>query len=253
MTTDPKKDVEDYLRKHGVPFEMKVASRFQQQNFGIHQSFYYADAITGAQREIDVIAIWNKQVRGINFNVVFVIECKFAKSPWILFSSITEGFPICYVTGDKAIRWILHLEKQPFWTNFFEVEQNIGHGLTTSNTKDNAYEGVQQLLGFLKSEKRHHRFEHGNEYTIYIPIIAVRGKLYKAKLDRSEEVEATEINEAQVYFKEDLNGVIPKVHIVTESHLDAYIDRLVLDCRRLFETPYMSVEITNPSLTSLGP
>jgi hypothetical protein len=118
MSTDPKKNVDDFLQKHGFPFEMKVASRLQKNGFGIHQSFYYVDITTGTPREIDVIAIWNKKIREYNFNVVFAIECKYAKNPWILFSSITNGFPICYMHNERASRWIIHLSKQQYWEIF---------------------------------------------------------------------------------------------------------------------------------------
>ena len=240
MTPGPKKiAVDAFLVKNGFPFEMKVASRFQAYDFGIHQSLYYIDVITQANREIDVIAIFYKKHKGENFNIVFPIECKFAPDPWILFSSLTKGFPVCYTHSRPAAQWIIHLAGVSNWDSFFEVKRNIGYGITVADKKDNAYEGIQKLLGFLKSEQKYHRFANSNDHTIYIPIIALRGQLFKAQLDQDEKIQTEEIEEAQVFYKEDLEGVIPKIHIVTESHLEDYIRQLVGDCNRLFIEPYI--------------
>jgi hypothetical protein len=245
MSTDPKAIVDKFLAENGFPFEMKVANIFQKYGLGIYQSFYYLDVGSGTWREIDVIGIWKRTYLGKGINIVFTIECKYASTPWVLFSSITEGFPICYSANRRTIEWMIHLSKQNDFDRFFELERNVGYGLTQTTTKedtskDNAFKAIQTQLNFLKSEWEYHRFSHGEDRTIYIPIIAIRGKLFEAKLDANGGVASREINEAQLFYKEDLFGVIPKIHIVTESILESYVSNLAADCNRLLITPYMN-------------
>jgi len=254
MSSDPKKIVDKFLMENGFPFEMKVAGAFQKHGFGIHQSFYYLDSNSKNWRELDVIAIWNKNHLGKNINIVFAIECKYAITPWILFSSITEGFPICYSANHRTVPWVIHLSKQEHFDRFFEVDRNIGYGLTQANSKDdankdNAFKAIQTLLNFLKSEHDYHRFSRGEDFTIYVPIIAIKGKLFEAKLDQGDEIVSREIDEAQVFYKEDLFGVVPKIHIVTEAALERFVSNLAGDCSRLLITPYMNDALIKPPFT----
>lgn len=253
MSSDVTKVAEKYLEKNGYPFEMKVASQLQRAGFGLHQSIYYNDVNTGLPREIDIVAIWIAVVGGKNFNIVVPIECKYAPTPWILFAAITEGFPYCYLSNGRAHAWMNHLIHQPHFSRFFEIERNVGYGLTAVNskadsTKDNAYEASQTLLNFLKSERKDHRFSHGDDYTLYIPVAAIRGKLVEAKLNEQENIVCREINEGQVFYKENVFGVIPKIHVVTEDNLSEYIGRLAEDCRRITAPPFLEDAVINPPL-----
>jgi hypothetical protein len=270
MSSDPTKEAKEYLTKQGFPFEMKVATLFQKAGFRIHQSAYYIDPITDVPREIDVIAIWIAKFGSRKINIVFPIECKYAVSPWIFFSSITEGFPLCYLPNRKGFGWIKHLTKQKGWGNFFEVDKNIGYGLTVTNaktddinstntkkdnsarkdgkesssvTRNNAYAAIQTLLNFLKSEHKEYRFAHPNDFVIYVPILAIKGPLVEAKLDSNHEIDCREINEGQIYYKEDIFDIIPKIHVVTEAKLEEYIAKLKEDCERLSSVPYMTDEL----------
>jgi hypothetical protein len=251
---------------------MKVASLFQKAGFGIHQSAYYIDPITDIPREIDVIAIWIAKFGSRKVNIVFPIECKYAVSPWIFFSSITEGSPICYLPNRNGFRWIKHLSKQQDWGSFFEVDKNIGYGLTVTNaktddvnstktkksnsaakdskegssaTRNNAYAAMQTLLNFLKSEHEEYRFAHPTDFVIYVPILAIKGPLVEAKLDNNYEINCREINEGQIYYKEDIFDVIPKIHVVTESKLENYIEKLKEDCQKLSSEPYITDALIN--------
>jgi hypothetical protein len=283
MSTDPTEAAKNYLTKQGYPFEMKVASLFQKAGFGIHQSAYYVDPVTEIPREIDIVAIWIAEFENKKINIVFPIECKYATSPWILFSSITQGFPVCYLPNKNGLRWIKHLSVQPNWNTFFEIDRNLGYGLTVTNaknediganpkrksnsseknegkdntptTKNNAYLGIQTLLNFLKSEHKEYRFAHPNDFVIYVPILAIKGSLVEAKLDNKYDIECSEINEGQIYYKEDIFDIIPKIHVVTEAKLEQYIAKLKEDCEKLSSKPYINDAVIKSasSQPSFGP
>jgi|GEM_PF-1472863 len=71
MSSDPIKEVREFLSMNGFPFEMKVAREFQVARFGIHQSVYYRDPISETIRELDVIAHRSERINDHNFNIFF--------------------------------------------------------------------------------------------------------------------------------------------------------------------------------------
>jgi hypothetical protein len=253
--SDPKTTVENFLKENGYPFEMRVASEFQKRGFGIRQSVYFTDPNLNVVREIDVIALWHELFKKKDFTVIFFIECKYAKTPWILFSSLTEGFSRCYLSNIKGINWINHLITQPSFENFFELQKKTGYALTVTTKdndpqKDNAYKAIQTIMAFLKSESQSPKFSD-SDFIFFVPIIAIRGKLFETHLNERNEIECNEINEAQLFYNESISGAIPKIHIVTEEIIEQYIQRIHEDIKRLFIEPYMSISLTNPALGEL--
>jgi hypothetical protein len=146
-----------------------------------------------------------------------------------------------------------HLMLQPSFDEFFELSNITGYSISAvttagdkDNQKNNAYLAVQKILSFLKSEREMPKFSNRFDYCIFTPIIAIKGKLFEAHLNNADEIDCTELQQAQLSYQEDIHGIIPKIHIVTADGLVEYIQRLVLDCRRLFDSPYMDIKITIP-------
>lgn len=137
MSTDHYNTALTFLKNNGFPFEMATAALFQEAGFGIHQSVYFEDAYESTIRELDLIALSNNVVKGKNFNIILLIECKYSLTPWILFSSITKGFEMCYTHNKNGARWLENLVKQKEFETFFQHESNGGYGLTVSDTKNN--------------------------------------------------------------------------------------------------------------------
>jgi|GEM_PF-1373802 len=144
-----------------------------------------------------------------------------------------------------------HLVKQESFERFFECDRHIGYGMVASEkkmvgnenknekSKENAYAAIQAILNFIKSEDGATRFGMGSDYCIFVPIIAIRGKLIEARLNANDEINCKEIQEAQIHYKENINGTIPKIHVVTEKHLQQYIQRLCENCDRILNAPFL--------------
>ncbi len=252
--SDPKVTTIDFLKRNGYPFEMKVAKEFQKVGLSVAQSFVYTDSNTQLSREIDVIALYRGvTAEQIVYDVWFIIECKYAKTPWVLFSSQTNRFmsSSLYSYNDDGKRWLEHLACKDEFNNFFVLDKNEGYGLTATSGKDeeknrepnrnSGYDAIQKILSFLKSESAIALSPVG--FAMFVPIIAMRGKLFKSKLDEDDEIDCEEIDEAQLYYKESINGVTPKIHIITENKLQSYVKFLRVECDKLIKAPFL-----NPTL-----
>lgn len=253
MSTDPKYIVTKFLKENGYPFEMKVAREFQKKGFGIAQSVYFNDPNLNIAREIDVLALWQETHFERKFTVLFVVECKYAKTPWVLFSSLTKRNDKHYGTSAGAWKWLNYLVKQLRFEVFFEMTNKIGYSLTATTQdgdkqKDNAYKAVQTILAFLKSEGIAPRFS-AEEYVLIVPIIAIRGKLFESHLNDRDEIEIEEISEGQLFYNEGSLGIVPKIHVVAEDILTDYIQKVYEDTRRLFTAPYLDISVVNPPVS----
>src|SRR5262249_51855452 len=87
-------EVERWLDEKGYPFEMRVAAAFRQAGFGVSQSEYYHDTVTGTPREIDVVPTIRSDLGSGVFRIQFINECKVTlEKPWLFFCTGHDQLP----------------------------------------------------------------------------------------------------------------------------------------------------------------
>jgi hypothetical protein len=249
MSSDPKKMVEQFLDKNGYNFEMKVAKELRNVGFQVLQSFYYNDPTTKIAREIDIIASFTRVIGDVSFNVYFLIECKYAKTPWVLFTSpvVESKTPPYFSIGSK---WMECLKNETAFSSLFQENKKAGYGITVSDNgnddapcNNNAYKAIQTLLNFLKSETKHQLIVGAKPYALFVPVIAIRGKLFDVFLNDGNEVQCSEINEAQLFYKENIGNLFPKIHLITDENISEYAKMLWVDCNKIVESPYITNDL----------
>lgn len=230
------KRIKNWVLKNGYPFEMKVANLFQKNDFKITQSIYYKDVDTNKNREVDIIAYYNKIVNNVSFSFSFVIECKKSTDkPWLVFKN------------DKLINPKLNRFK-PFATNnasllfdnidlvndrdFYKIFPNINKAgynvvIAFKESKDVAYSSSNSLLkacNYIKEKFNHSLLKQCN---FYIPLIIIEGELYDAYLDSKEEiifdlVDSSTIMNTKIFNEEDSTII----NIASSKNLDSHIKDL---------------------------
>ena len=249
---DAKDAVKQYLSKNGFPFEMRVAKYFREAGFETYQSMLYKDVESGKDREIDVNAYYVRNYFDIQFSFKVIIECKYAKTPWILFTGENVGFSELNVhqlycsnyAGDKILE---ALARYPEWRNAFVVEKRLAYGITeTSNGSDeeggrNSSKALTTLLSALQSEKVA-KATHPKQFQIYIPIIAMRGKMFECYLSDSNEEVIKEIDEGQILYKANVYpDVFPIVNVVAEEKIPAVAKKIMADFDRVYHEHYSDI------------
>lgn len=88
--------VRKWVTDQGYPLEMRTAKAFRAGKFEVHQSEIYFDEEAGKTREINLIAI-APDIVGLT-KIIFAVECKSSKKPWVIFSSnqATAGMNIFF-------------------------------------------------------------------------------------------------------------------------------------------------------------
>src|SRR5258708_2022098 len=82
------KKVEEWLKKEGWPFEVRVGREFAKHGWKVRHGEYYRDPKGGGAREIDLIATVGHEGKEHPFNLEVVVECKTSRDkPWVGFTS----------------------------------------------------------------------------------------------------------------------------------------------------------------------
>ncbi len=118
--SDPKDAVDEFLRNNGYPLEMLVAKEFRKAGFEVYQSSIYVDKEKGKDREIDVTAYYWRIVDEIQVSIKVIIECKFAKTPWVLFTGEIANFdnlpfPTFYCSNYAGKKLLKTLSAYPYF------------------------------------------------------------------------------------------------------------------------------------------
>jgi hypothetical protein len=208
--------VRAWLGRSGVPFEFAVASAFRDAGFQVFQGIHYRtddpDAI--AARDIDVLAVREQLVSQppmTRATVIFVVECKTAKQPWLVFRGQAEGgkweaagrFRMNHVTQDDVLRaleweqdpWLLRLwpdhgfRVMATWQGDTGSDSEEGARLKKGSSRDPGFDAVRQVVsateGLLAGDPSHLP-------TIAIPVLAISSPLYAVSYkDGHEQAEPT--------------------------------------------------------------
>jgi hypothetical protein len=245
--------VRQYLSKNGYPLEMYVAKQFRLAGFEVYQSSIYVDKETGKDREIDVTAYYVRHISNIQFSFKVIIECKYAKNVWVLFSGENPGFRDLKIdsfycsnyAGGKLLSQLSEIKS--FNTTVpFRIQEKLIYGLTEAkdgNGDDSrtTYKAVMTILNSLQYEKEVTKYER--TFEVYIPIIVVQGKLCECYLNDSDSEEIKEIQEAQLLYKSNIYpGVFPLIEIISKDKVSEFANKLYNDLNSICTNHLSEIE-----------
>lgn len=240
-----------WLETQGYPLEMKVAHVFQRLGFRIIQSGFYEDPETGQAREIDVIAVRQREIRGILFRVSIVIECKFAKDkPWLLFlsSNGTLAGParvaqrIASPFGERLLSMIAQngsVQDLPL----FHIPEPSGYGLTQAFTsgQDVCFSAATSvakaaLARAIEGNPRRSRVRPSGFCEIAFPAIVIDGCLFGSLLNQASGIEVSEMQEGTLLWRNPV-AKIPHtiISVFTVPCLEPFAERIHSSIESLFK------------------
>ncbi|HNT78399.1 MAG TPA: hypothetical protein PKH77_25585 [Anaerolineae bacterium] len=165
----------DWLDRQGYALEMRAALAFGRAGFEVSLSQNYLDPTTNELREIDVVASLSRSSENVSASVKLFIECKYAKRPWVTFTSKKTSDRFSYfsrILGGKydVFRWDTQSTLQArllahMLSSFgretllkyasFLVPESVGYRVTEalgdSDSKDNAYAALMQVTNCIRA------------------------------------------------------------------------------------------------------
>ena len=244
MKDELKNKVQGWLEDQGYPLEMKVARAFAESDFEVRQSSFYTDPESNEVREIDIVCNSNYVIDA--FYVYFVIECKSASKPWVLFTSentfvnYNKYFAYCLYSEvgkklfiDKTLE-ILAREDVLTW---FNKKGRNGYSMTEAFTSsiDNTYKAAMSALKaavalkILADENKH--------LTFIFPVIVVDGSLFESYLDVDGKLVVDAINKGFLHFPRQTKEVTgTTIYVVTLDYLPEFIveaKRIITELKEL--------------------
>ncbi|MEH2153741.1 hypothetical protein [Nostoc sp.] len=235
MKDELKNKVQAWLEDQGYPLEMKVARAFAESDFEVRQSSFYTDPESNEVREIDIVC----NSTCVVFDVYFVIECKSASRPWILFTSentfvnYNKYFAYClYSEVAKKVfinKTVEILAREDVLTWFNKKGRN-GYSITEAFTSsiDNTYKAAMSALKaavalkILADENKH--------LTFVFPVIVVDGSLFESYLDVNGKLVVDAIKKGFLHFPRQTKEVTgTTICVVT---LD-YVPEFIVEAKRM--------------------
>lgn len=236
--------IRDWINKNGYPFEMEVARIFQESGFQTSQSILYKDRISEKYRETDLIAFMTKCINDVWVNLTFVVECKkTTDKPWIIFKNkkmySLEGWKYPHFASKNAkklINEILASDNFQHSSIFPKtVESGYNIAVAFNEKSDMAYQATQSIISTCEFLVNSSNNSDKKFLNIYIPIVAIEGKLYEAFLQTTNDLAINNINHTIMVttksFEEHNSNII---NIISSDNLEEYISRLYEECEEFY-------------------
>lgn len=153
--------LKNWISKEGYPFEMSIAKIFRKKNLIVYESSFYKDHESDKFREIDLLSYYQNTLKeSIIFQIKFIVECKYAKNPWVLFSSPDNEFKnsdahIKVKGNEAANKYLEFISRHPIQENdnkLLSYGADYGYGLIESfkekdnNSQDLAYKAIDSVF-----------------------------------------------------------------------------------------------------------
>jgi hypothetical protein len=237
-------EVLSWLNKSGFPLEMRVAK--EVRSFGpdlFSQSAYFADPITGIQRETDIHASWGVPAaegwQPFTF-VHLLIECKATGGAWIVFKADDDPE---YTTESRRVMLLQSVPSNLRYEGsgpgavvyigdptpaIISRSDTPGYGVREKRSKpgdkDNAETATKQVVsaayGFRKPAPTTNDVFR---LTRWFPVVVTTAQLFTAQLDENGEISLTRTERASVLIPAPTEDTAVEVTIVTESGLHTFM------------------------------
>jgi hypothetical protein len=224
----------EWLGTHGYPLEFVTAGKFRRAGFRVEQSSFVRDRETGKQREVDVLAGRGGEERGACI-VLHVVECKFARSPFLVFSGNIEEVPSinASVRAHAVMEAMDPDELEEIWNlSPYRERSPVGfagvRSLKEKGATDDFYEALCSVssatLSLIESLPRDERL------VVALPVIVVRGQLFEVVLDEKGELKVTEVEQSHIAWGgvRSENGFVA-IDVVVEGTLDRFVQERAQD------------------------
>ena len=241
--SDIKKNIIEYLSKHGFALELEAERIFKKYGFETSPSFHYLDSEEEKYREIDLTI--NKQVIVGNFyfNMVFVLECKNTpERPWIVIKKSydsddtdllrsfcgTRNTKIILDAFEEKYDRLNDLNKLILPNNQAEVGFNVVQ-FSASNNHNDAYAASMTLKKACDYLRDRANESDANFANLYIPIIVINAPLFSCSLNDNNELSVEESHsEIMVEIRAFETPVLRSYTIVTKEYLDEFARKLFI-------------------------
>src|SRR4051794_34375108 len=187
-------EVLKWVDEQGFALEMRTAAAFKAAGFEVQQPIHYFDHESKKLREMDVHARYLDH-SGI-LNVIFLVECKSSKKPWVLLSSADtlSGYNRLFsfaVTSERARRALSeHLPGMIETFDWLKKDGIKGYSLRQAFSDiDSAYAAAVGLAK-ASSAMASHPVSRNHQLTFVFPILVVDSPIVQCVLNPQGELES---------------------------------------------------------------
>lgn len=244
--------IKEWLEKTGYPFEMKVAQAFRSTDpTFVDQSYYYHDVSTKEARETDVVVGYSPLHKGAYLNVLFAVECKGDRTPWVVFKSNKSASPDLDTEKwleltpssnvSDSLRGELAQTVADQHCPLYIVGREPGYGIQEKKNEGKSTQGAKAYDAVRAAVSAALGIEFGNRNeqtpSCVFPVVVTASQIFESWLNDAGVLQVEEVTRTAVtvYMGSFPHGRNVIVYVYTESLLET----LVADCRdtaKVFDT-----------------
>jgi hypothetical protein len=225
-----------WLEHGGYPLEMVVARKFRSRRFHVQQSEFFQDPLTGQSREIDVVAMRQRDIDGWLIRFELVVECKKTTDrPWVVFTDPSIGLasPARVVqraasSAGKKYLYALRDNSNLQDLSLFEIPARPGYSIAAafSSGEDRAFQAVSSVAAATRSLAT--SMNRTRVAEVLFPVVVIDGYLFECFLDETQKPVVRETQNAVLLWR---NQVVLEphtiIHVTTLSGFEALLDGAV--------------------------
>ncbi len=245
-------EVATWLHEHGYPLEMTVAAALRKEGFKVVQSAYFLDREQAKPRELDVVATYQWLSAEINWQVTFVVECKVAKQPWVLFTLPTpqqfvdNGFQFYRFAASRWGRQFLSQVRRRddiAGSGWFNMPARLAYGVrqAVSGNEDRPFEATVKLAKATAVYSTSFDTEEHSDFPIahiVLPVVVLGGALFESYLSDESDLKVIPVEDGILDWSNPVPGAVDTlIRVVTEPALAQFVAQarktvnyLQLDC-----------------------
>jgi hypothetical protein len=201
-----------WLEKQGFSLEMRAAAAFRQAGFKVRQSAHYHDRGEGKDREIDVVASQESELR--QPAVHFAVECKSSDKPWVVLVSDDTLSGVerarCWgVLTHEGLDTVSTLSPEDLaQLPWYSTTDECGYGFRKAfaGDRDDGFaasaavcKAAQYLVLPMQMDAR-----ALPAYAISFPIIVVDSPLFECRLNADGKLQLSQVTQSEYLFEDHL-------------------------------------------------
>jgi hypothetical protein len=227
--------VREWLLKQGYPLEMHVAKVLREAGYEVSQGEYYSDEESGKAREVDLIASFEVPIRGQEKGIylTFVIECKVAPKPWVVFLGDWASRPLLFFDAmTNPAGGVLLNSREEFSDlpaqGIINGPEFVAYGATIAfkegkqGDQDQAYRAcltaAKAAAYYSDKEPSAGRSGIREWATLTVPVVVIRGTIFSASLATTGDLEIQPVERARLVLNNP-ELAISIIEVVTDTHL----------------------------------
>lgn len=247
-----KKELLDAIKRSGYLFESEISYKLSREGFFVESNQIVEDPITGKNREIDLLAEYNKYDKKSSDHkllskIKFIFEIKNNIYPLVLMTKfefspnvvIWESFKEAITKpddiewdGTEGFYWTLSPDDESLFTQYCSFDRKKGNKELMASHPEMLYSGLSKITQYCEEQVENWEESENDKYFrdfLYLPVLLIKNDLFELEINESSQPKLKKVEESKLVFNYYYKGdqKISIVYVVTEKGFSHFMKNMI--------------------------